>query len=260
MAGLKEMDADMYNEPRYDSYRMSVTGKILYTLLASCVIYILCFICYRNYLLSAVASLLGMLYPPVRVRQIIRERKRELNIQFKDMLYALSSSLSAGNPVEMAFRQLQADLSIIYPDSNAAIIREARLINMKLQMNVPVEAALDSFAVRSGIEDIMNFADVFRISKRAGANMVDVIRNTTNIINDRIEIAQEIETMLAERKFEQKVLYILPPGMIALLSFAASDYMEPMFSTTAGYVVMSAAIGLIILAFFISARINNINV
>lgn len=87
-----------------------------------------------------------------------------------------------------------------------------------------------------------------------------MIRNTTNIINDRIEIEQEIDTMLAERRFEQKVLYILPPAMITLLSLAAADYMEPVFSTFAGYVVMSAAVVLIGLAYFISAKINNISI
>jgi tight adherence protein B len=247
-------------EPRYDDYHMTVKEKIFYAMFAAVVIFILCHICYRSYLFSILVCPLGVFYPSMRKRQIIRNRKKELNMQFKDMLYALSSSLSAGSSVEKAFRQLPSDLSLLYPDSNTSIIREARLIALKLEMNESAESALNSFAERSGIDDIMNFADVFQISKRAGANMVEVIRNTTNIINDRIEIEQEIDTMLAERRFEQKVLYVLPPAMITLLSLAAADYMEPVFSTFAGYAVMSAAVVLIGLAYFISAKINNISI
>ena len=247
-------------EPRYDDYHMTVKEKIFYAMFAAVVIFILCHICYRSYLFSILVCPLGVFYPSMRKRQIIRNRKKELNMQFKDMLYSLSSSLTAGSSVEKAFRQLPSDLSLLYPDSNTSIIREARLIALKLEMNESAESALNSFAERSGIDDIMNFADVFQISKRAGANIVEVIRNTTNIINDRIEIEQEIDTMLAERRFEQKVLYILPPAMITLLSLAAADYMEPVFSTFAGYVVMSAAVVLIGLAYFISAKINNISI
>jgi tight adherence protein B len=256
----KEKGITLYGEPRYDDYEMTTGEKVLCAMLAAAAIFILCYICYRSFVFSILACLLGLFYPSIRKKQIIRDRKKELNMQFKDMLYALSSSLSAGSSVEKAFRQLPADLSLLYPDSNTSIIKEARLICLKLDMNESIESALNSFAARSGIDDILNFADVFQISKRAGANMVEVIRNTTNIINDRIEIEQEIETILAERRFEQKVLYVLPPGMITLLSFAAHDYMEPVFTTFAGNAVMTVAVLLIGLAFYISAKINNISV
>jgi len=45
-------------------------------------------------------------------------------------------------------------------------------------MNVPVEQALNDFAQRVQIEEVKSFADVFSISKRAGVNLVEVIKNT----------------------------------------------------------------------------------
>lgn len=187
-------------------------------------------------------------------------RKNELNIQFKDMLYSLSSSLSAGKSIELAFKDVLKDLSIMYPDPDASIIKEAGYIARKIDMNETVESALCDFARRAHSEDIDSFVDVFRTCKRMGGNMVEIIRNTSNIINDKIEIKQEINTILAERRFEQKVLNVLPILLILLLSLSAGDYMYPVFNTGTGRAVMSVAIILLIGAYFISKKITDIDV
>jgi len=79
-----------------------------------------------------------------------------------------------------------------------------------------------------------NFTDVFKTCKRTGGNLVNVIRNSTNIINDKIEIKEEINTLLAAKKFEQKVLSVMPFIMILILSLTTEDYMAPVFDTIVG--------------------------
>ncbi len=127
-------------------------------------------------------------------------------------------------------------------------------------MNETVEAVLSDFARRARIEDVENFSDVFQLCKRTGGNIVEVVRNTSGIISDKIEIRQEIDMLLAQRKFEQKVLNVVPVAMIVLLSASAADYMEPVFTTAVGRLVMTAAIGLLAAAWFLSRRIMDIKV
>ncbi len=255
---LLKKEAKVLNENDYNHYSMSAIEFAGYSLFASVAVCIVSYIFYRSAAMCILLSPLGLLYPHMKRKMLIKRRKKELNTQFKDMLYALSSSLSAGRPIESAFMQVPSELSLLYPDSDTAIVREARIIQLRLELNETLESALDDLARRSHVEDIKSFAEVFRISRKSGANMVDVIRNTTNIINDRIEIRQEIETMLAERNFEQKVLYILPPAMVVLLSFTASDYILPVFTTAAGRIVMTVALMLFALAYVVSKKINEI--
>lgn len=47
------------------------------------------------------------------------------------------------------------------------IVQEFRGIVSKLQMNQNLEELLQSLAVRSGIEDVRNFAEIFAIAKRS---------------------------------------------------------------------------------------------
>ena len=242
----------------YDSYSMNIRERVLYTGGAAMVIFAVAFIFYRSIMLSALLVPLALLYPRLKTREIIAKRKKELNIQFKDMLYSLSSSISAGKTVEAAFREVLKDLSVLYPEPDTFILVEVRRIISRLEMNETIEAALSDLAMRAKLEDVENFASVFNISKRSGGNIVEVVKNTSAIINDRIEVGQEVDTMLAERKFEQKVLNIVPILMILLLSASAPDYMNPVFSTGAGRLTMSISIILLIAAWFISSKLSDI--
>jgi tight adherence protein B len=244
----------------YNVYRMSMKERVFYTAVAAAVIYIVSYIFYRSSVFSLMLCPLALLYPRFKVRELIAQRKTELNIQFKDMLYCLSSSLSAGKPVETAFRDVLQDLTILYPDPNTCIIREVEQIVRRVEMNETIESVLMDFSERSHIDDIESFVDVFRTCKRSGGNIVEIIRNTSNIISDKIEIKQEIENILAEKRLEQKVLNVMPLAMIVLLSITAGDYIQPVFTTAGGRAAMSISAVLIILAYFISKKITDIKV
>ena len=242
----------------YDSYVMSLRERLLYIGAAAAVIFAVAFIFYRSFLLSVLTVPLALLYPRLKTRDIIARRKKELNVQFKDMLYSLSSSISAGKTVEAAFREVLKDLSVLYPEPATFILVEVRRIISRLGMNESMEAALSDFAMRAKLEDVDNFVNVFNICKRSGGNIAEVIKNTSAIINDRIEVGQEVDTLLAERRFEQKVLNVMPILMILLLSASAPDYMSPVFNTSAGRFTMSVAIVLLTAAWFISAKLRDI--
>ena len=244
----------------YDFYIMSNKEKIFYILLCGVFIFIIGYIFYHSVILSLLICPFTLFYPKIKTQEIIKNRKNELNLQFKDMLYSLESSISAGRSMETAFLDVAKDLSIIYPDPKTYILVEIDVIIRKLTMNEPIEIILSQLANRSHLEDIQNFADVFYISKKTGGNIIQIIRNTSNIISDKIEIIQEIETLLSSRKFEQKILNFMPIFMILILSFSTEDYMAPVFETLLGRIVMTITIILLVIAFLISKKIMNIKI
>lgn len=244
----------------YGIYNMTLAEKMLYVCLAAVIIYIFAFVFYRSHLISALFTPLAIIYPRIRRAELLKKRQKELNLQFKDMLYSLSSSLSAGKSIENSFREVVRDLSVLYPDPDAYIIVETGYMARKIEMNETAEAVLADFARRAHIDDIDNFVDVLQTCKRAGGNMVEVIRNTSGIINDKIEIGQEIDMLLAQRRFEQKILNVMPVFMVVLLSLTAYEYMAPVFTTYAGRLVMTIAIFILIGAYLLSRKIMDIKI
>lgn len=246
--------------PDYNTYRMTRGEKIICVLEGAVFIYAVAFVFYQNHILCVLICPLALLYPRIKTRSIIEKRKYDINIQFRDMLYSLSTTISAGKSIELAFRDILTDMEVLYPSPDTPIIREIEYIIRKIDMNETVEDALSDFARRVHIDDIVNFVDVFHICKRTGGNIIEVTKNASNIINDKIEIKHEINTLLAERKLERRVLNLLPPAMVLLLSVSASEYMRPVFTTVYGRLVMTVAIMLLTAAYFISKRIMNIKV
>ena len=147
-------------------------------------------------------------------------RKRTLIIQFKDALTSVRS-LSAGKSIETAMSDTYKAMLGIYPDKNSDIIKELEIVNHKILMNEPIEKVFYDLAERSKIEDIKSFADVIMISKRAGGNLIEVIKNTSDTIREKVEIQNEIENLISGKKFEQKIMSIVPFGLVLFLKAQA---------------------------------------
>jgi len=246
--------------PDYGTYVMSGAEKVCHTLLAGGFLFALAYVFYQDVLIAALPVPLAVFYPQAKSRHLAAARRYELNLQFKDALESLAASLSAGRSVENAFKEAVRDLALLYPGTEACIIKELTAIAGMIELNEQVEDALVGFARRSGLEDVANFAEVFAIGKKSGGNMVEIMRTTSAVIGDKLRIMEEINTQLAQRKIEQKVLNAMPVSLLLLLSWSAGDYMAPVFHTAFGRMAMTAAVLLLAAAYYISKKITDIEV
>jgi tight adherence protein B len=242
----------------YNTYKMNIYSKILYFIQAAVFIYLFAYMFYRNHLISAFLCIFAGFYPGIKTAVIIRRRKNALSAQFKDMLYCLSSSISTGKPVETSFKDALRDLKVIYPQPEVLIVKEVEIIIRRMEMGETVESAISDLANRSHNDDIENFSSVFKICKRTGGNLAEIMKNTSNIISDRIEISSELETLIAQKKFEQKLLNIIPAFIIIFISVFSKDYIEPVYNTVAGRLVMTVSALLWLTAWLVSSKITDI--
>lgn len=244
----------------YNVYLMNYLETAKYISLASMVLFVLGLVFYSNIIIAVVMSFGGLIYPKYKSADLRKKRQIELGLQFKDALYSISSSLSVGKSLESAFAAALNDLQILYCDDTAYIIKELKHICQKLQLNLAIEDSLLDFANRSGLEDIKNFAAVVQICKRTGGNLVQVIKNTSNIISEKIEISQDIDLLLTKQKYEQKILNMMPVVFIGLLKFGGSGYMDSLYSSVRGYLLMTLALAIISISVVISRKIFEIRV
>lgn len=243
----------------YGTYKMKPLEYCIALLIAAVILLLLGYIFYRSIILALILTPISFFYPLIRTKQIIKKRKRELKLQFKDALQSLSSSLHAGKSFESAMRSAIADLLIQY-ETDSYIIREFEIIVRRLESNETIERAFVEFAGRSKLEEIQNFAEVLEICKRTGGNLITAIKSSTDIIADKIEVLNDINSILAEKKLEQNILFIMPVAMVLMLSISAKDFMQPVFTEAIGRVVMTISMGLFATAYFIAEKITNIEV
>ena len=104
-------------------------------------------------------------------KQMIRERKRRLNYQFRDALNSMSVAVQAGYSVENAVSACVRDLEQLYP-KNEDIVAEFRYIETQQRVSVPVEELFLDLGQRCKVEDIENFASVLYTARDSGCEEV----------------------------------------------------------------------------------------
>ena len=183
-----------------------------------------------------------------------------MQLEFKDALAVIYTSISAGTSPTNAVIGAKDELERLYFEGEHDIIKEFDRMRQKIQFNEKVEDVLRDFSDRSGLEDVANFTDVFVMSMNTGGKQAEIIKSTINTIVEKIEIKREIEVMVAEKKFEAKVMNVMPFLIMAGLSLSAGDYMEPLFTNVIGRVVVTVVLLLLGIAYMVSQKIMRIEV
>ena len=170
----------------------------------------------------------------------------------------MSTSLGSGKNVMDAFKSAYDDLSIIYSEE-ASIIQELSVIIDGIHNNVDVEKSLMDFGLRSGIEDIESFANVFETCYRKGGNIKDIIKNTQQIITEKMEVEMEIQTVVAASSNEQMIMTVLPIGLIAIIKMMSPEFAGN-FVTPVGLIATTIAIVMFVAAYFVGKKILAIKI
>ncbi|QHW33213.1 pilus assembly protein TadB [Paenibacillus rhizovicinus] len=226
---------------QYADYRLTKRQFVTAALVGGGVVFLAAFLFYRSIPAALVLSAAGIVVPRAYRKFLLEQRKVRLAQQFKEALYSIASSLAAGRSVENAFMTAHEDLKLMYPSPETEIVREFDVISVRLGIGEPLEQVLTDFSRRAGIEDITQFTDVFTTCKRSGGDMVDVIRRTSQMIGEKLEVQQEISVMVAQKRFESRIMMAVPFVFLAFLSLTAPEYMAPLYSG-AGYLLLTGAL------------------
>jgi tight adherence protein B len=187
-------------------------------------------------------------------------RRRQLASQFKDLLFSLSASFQSGRHMREALAEAQANMQLAYPADAPINTELARMVRGICAGGEREKDVLFEFARRSGIEDAMNFADVYFTCLATGGDVVRVTAHAAEAIMDKMAIRREIEMLTAQKKYEAKMLTALPILILLYLKFSSPGYLTPLYTTLAGLLVMVAALGALAVSFFWGEKIMEIEV
>ncbi|WP_318152505.1 type II secretion system F family protein [Paenibacillus terricola] len=198
---------------------------------------------YQSFGAAVVLATIGVVLPRYYRASLLAKRRGRLQLQFKEALYSVTSSLAAGRSVENAFVAAEADLQMLYPGGSADIVREFAVIRHRMMNGDSLENGLRQFAERAKLEDLTQFVDVFSTCKRTGGDLVEVMRRTAQVIGEKLDTQQEIAVMMAQKKFESRIIIAAPFVFVAGLNLMAADYMMPLYNRPMGYVLLTSLLG-----------------
>ena len=228
------------------------TNALLYAILISIAFY-------NSIVILIISVPIAIVFPFFIKDDYIKKRKDKLLNEFKDFLRILKSFLEASYSVENSFMLSVRELTMLY-GKESLMVKELKSMISKLKINKPIDEVFRKFAEKTHMEDIMDFSEVFLISKLHGGNISKIIGNTINVINDKIEVKIEIETVTASKRFEQKMMNLLPFFIIIYMNISSSAFLKPLYTTIEGRLLMTFALVVYFFSIKVSKKILEIEV
>lgn len=246
--------------PEYSVNKGSAADNILAFLKGCAVGFAVLFVFYKLWLLSAIGGI------AVGVASIYADRKkrantriRKLRVEFYDMLEAMSVSMRAGNPVLKALESAKEDLELIY-SKDSDIIVELTIILERFRNAMPLSAAFEDFAERSGLEDVASFASVYATIEGKSSRADEIVRETQQIIADKMAIEMEIDTLMTAAKSEVSIMLLLPLVILGVIGYAGAGFMDAIYTTPAGRLVATGGLVIFIISYIMAQRFSNVEI
>ncbi len=209
------------------------------------------------------ASPTAVLFLPVFIRSAKEFKtgryREEMTNEFIRALISVSTSLSAGISPENAFMNAESDMEKLY-GKGSPVCRELGMINTRVNMGMRIQDALYDMAKRNGIDEIYDFATVFAVAMEKGASFPNVISSCVSIMESRRWAECEAKVLIRAKQYEQRIMCVIPPGILAYLRISSGSFTEVLYHNIAGAVIMTACLAVYILAIFLAERIGDIRV
>ncbi|PPK75511.1 tight adherence protein B [Lacrimispora xylanisolvens] len=259
METLKTQKSSKQQALNYDIYILSMREWLFYSGQGILIAALFSYIFYRSLVVFLIFIPFGIIVPLTKRKELKNRQLQQLNLEFKEGILLLSSFLSAGYSVENSVISASVELSVLY-GKEGLITKEFRFIERQIHMNRSVEQAFLEFALRSGLDDVKNFAEVFSTAKRSGGELVSIISHTADVIRDKVQVRQEILTMTASKQFELKIMNLIPFFIVIYIDFTSPGFFQIMYTTGAGRILMTICMILYMIAYQTAKRIMEIEI
>lgn len=244
----------------YLYYELNRNEKIRYLILCGLGLMTIAYLFYHSIILSLLFSCLA--YPGLsRYRSYLSEKRRkQIKEQFRDVLYSISASVSTGRQMPEALLEAEQSMKLIYNEDSLIVLELNNMVKRLNEYRESEEEILKDFALRTGIEDISDFVDIYLTCRETGGDFIRVLTKASEIIMDKITIEKEIRTITAQKQFEAKILTAIPLIILLFLQLVSPDYLAAMYDGIKGRILMTLALSCLGFAYFWSMKLAKIEV
>lgn len=223
------------------------------------VIMVLDYCFYRSFWMLFPLLVVGAVFYQKEYRELLRRKKEQIRQQFKEMLVLTVTGQKAGYSVENAFLRSYEDLAVLY-GIHSSICRMLRELKSGLENHLSVSELWSHMGESCGVEEIIEFSEVFSIAKKSGGNMTVIMERTAATIESRAETQKEIDTILSAKKLEQRIMNVMPVMLMFYINITSPGYFSSLYHTFQGIVVMTFCLCVYLAAYLIGAKLSVIKV
>lgn len=176
--------------------------------------------------------LLGLLAPKAWLKRRAKSRRTAFADGLPDALALVVGGLSSGYSFAQA-------LDTVVREGAEPIASEIGRALAESRLGVPLEQCLEATADRMESEDLRWVVMAVTVQREVGGSLAEVLHTVFETMRDRARIRREILTLSAEGRVSAAMLVGLPIFMACYQLLFRRDYMRPMYTEPAGFVMLA---------------------
>lgn len=207
----------------------------------------------RGMLFAVCLGLFLAAAPYLYIKWRKKQRIIKFEEQFPETLNTIARSLDAGHSFTAAQQYAAQESADPVGTLFSTAIEEQSL-------GLSHYDSMRRMAYRMESMDLIFFITAVNIQRVTGGNLVEILRNLSYIIKERLKLKRQVRVYTAQGRFSGYILAALPIVMVSVLNVLNPEYIGLLFRETVGHYLLAAAVVLQVIGFLIIRKIVNIKI
>lgn len=187
-------------------------------------------------------------------KRLQNKRREQLREELKEFMQSMATLLRAGYALDNVLPAIQSDLERAFP-KKSILAAECELMEQRRLINQPVDLLFQDLSQRHDLAELKDFTQVLVIARKRGGNLVEIVTETCLQLQENMQVEREIAVMVAAKVLEQRIMLMIPFGMVAYLNVSSPGYLDCLYGSVFGILVMSVCLVIILLSYIWAERI-----
>ncbi|PCJ70440.1 MAG: pilus assembly protein [Rhodobiaceae bacterium] len=186
------------------------------------------------------------------VNFLTKRRQAAFTEEFANSLDVIVRGVKAGLPINDC-------LQMIAKEAPEPVRGEFADLVEGQAVGVTIEQGLQRVYERMPLPEVSFFMIVLAIQQKTGGNLSEALGNLAKVLRERKKMRAKIQAMSQEAKASAGIIGSLPPGVMLLIYVTTPEYMNLLFVTTAGNMIIAGGVMWMGLGILVMKKMINFN-
>lgn len=202
---------------------------------------------------SVIAIVCAVILPWLLLRSRRDRRLQNLTRQLPAVAELMSNALRAGLSLQSAMEFVAREIGGPASEEFGLVIREVRL-------GGNMDDALEGLVQRVPTADLEVMVTALKVQRLAGGNLIKSMAALSRTLSERQRTHEEVKTMMTQSIFASYLMPVLAVGALAMLNYTMPGFLDVLFNTIPGILILTVFIMLQVGGFMLIQRIARIKV
>ena len=193
----------------------------------------LCLITHQSILVVVLAAFGIVLGVPRWVLWFLtKRRQKKFTSEFANGIDVIVRSVKSGLPTNEA-------LKIVAREIPEPVAGEFNRLCEGLKVGVTLDQGLKRMFENMPTPEVNFFGIVMTVQMKSGGNLSEALGNLSSVLRERKRLQGKIKALSSEAKASAMIIGALPPGVMMMVYFTTPNYIEPLFTTRMGNLMLA---------------------